>query len=104
MKVAIVTGASRGIGRACAIKLAQVGYTVVINYASNDAKAQEVLDLIKANGGDGMLYKANVSNYDINTGTAFVLGGIVYPFQRGSSISSFSSRQLSWLNGGFIIE
>ena len=64
MKVAIVTGASRGIGRACAIKLAQVGYTVVINYASNDAKAQEVLDLIKANGGDGMLYKANVSNYD----------------------------------------
>ena len=64
MKVAIVTGASRGIGRACAIKLAQVGYIVVINYASNDAKAQEVLDLIKANGGDGMLYKANVSNYD----------------------------------------
>lgn len=64
MKVAIVTGASRGIGRACAIKLGQVGYTVVINYASNDAKANEVLDIIKANGGDGMIYKANVANYD----------------------------------------
>ena len=38
MKVAIVTGASRGIGRACAIKLGQVGYTVVINYASNDGR------------------------------------------------------------------
>ena len=64
MKVAIVTGASRGIGRACAIKLAEKGYTVVINYASNEAKAKEVLDIIKANGGDGMIYKADVSNYE----------------------------------------
>ena len=64
MKVAIVTGASRGIGRACAIKLASKGYTVVINYASNEAKANEVLDIIKANGGDGMIYKADVSNYE----------------------------------------
>ena len=64
MKVAIVTGASRGIGKACAIRLAKEGYTVVINYASNDAKAQEVLDEIKANGGDGMLYKADVSDLD----------------------------------------
>ena len=64
MKVAIVTGASRGIGKACAIRLAKDGYTVVINYASNDAKAQEVLDEIKANGGDGMLYKADVSDLE----------------------------------------
>lgn len=64
MKVAIVTGASRGIGRACAIKLGKAGYTVVVNYASNDAKANEVLDIIKSNGGDAMLYKANVANYD----------------------------------------
>ena len=64
MKVAIITGASRGIGRACAIKLASVGYTVVINYSSNEAKAKEVLNIVKANGGDGMIYKADVSNHE----------------------------------------
>ena len=64
MKVAIVTGASRGIGRACAIKLGSCGYTVVVNYSSSEAKAQEVLDIIKANGGDGMIYKADVSKLD----------------------------------------
>ncbi len=62
MKVAVVTGASRGIGKACAIKLGSEGYTVVVNYSSSEAKAQEVLDTIKANGGDGMIYKADVSN------------------------------------------
>ena len=60
--VAIVTGASRGIGKACAIRLAKDGYTVVINYSHNDAKAIETLDEIKANGGDGMIYKADMSN------------------------------------------
>ncbi|MBR6071492.1 MAG: 3-oxoacyl-ACP reductase FabG [Acholeplasmatales bacterium] len=64
MKVAIITGASRGIGRACAIKLGSIGYTVVINYASNESKANEVLDIVKANGGDGMIYKADVSKYE----------------------------------------
>lgn len=62
MKVAIVTGASRGIGKACAIKLGSEGYTVVVNYSSSEAKALEVLDTIIANGGDGMIYKADVSN------------------------------------------
>lgn len=64
MKVAIVTGASRGIGRACAIKLGKEGYTVVVNYSSSEAKAQEVLDIIKEAGGDGMIYKADVSKLD----------------------------------------
>lgn len=61
MKVAIVTGASKGIGKACAIRLAKDGYTTVINYSSSDEAAQKTLDEIKANGGDGMIYKANVS-------------------------------------------
>lgn len=45
-KVAVVTGASRGIGRACALKLAEHGAKVAFNYLSNEAKAKEVHDLI----------------------------------------------------------
>ncbi len=62
MSVAIVTGASKGIGKACAIKLAEDGYTVVINYSRSDDAAQSTLDEIKAAGGDGMIYKADVSD------------------------------------------
>ena len=61
MKVAIVTGASKGIGKACALRLAKDGYTVVVNYSSSDEAAQKTLEEVKANGGDGMIYKANVS-------------------------------------------
>ena len=59
---ALVTGGSRGIGRAAAIKLAQMGYKVIINYVSNDAKAEETLAVIRKNGGDGELLKFDVSD------------------------------------------
>ncbi|MBQ9382801.1 MAG: 3-oxoacyl-ACP reductase FabG [Ruminiclostridium sp.] len=62
MKVAIITGASRGIGRACAIRLAKDGFTVVINYSRSEDEANAVLSQIKADGGDGMIYKADVSD------------------------------------------
>lgn len=61
-KVALVTGASRGIGRACAIALGKEGYTVVVNYNSNDAAAEEVVNIIKENGSEAMAVKANASD------------------------------------------
>jgi 3-oxoacyl-[acyl-carrier protein] reductase len=50
-KTAIVSGASRGIGRAVATRLASEGFAVVVNYAGNATKAEEVVAEIKAAGG-----------------------------------------------------
>jgi 3-oxoacyl-[acyl-carrier protein] reductase len=62
--VALVTGASRGIGRAIALDLAKNGASVAVNYAGSEAKANEVVDEIKANGGNAFAIKADVSNGD----------------------------------------
>lgn len=61
-KVAIITGASRGIGRAIALAMAKEGADVVVNYASNDAAAAEVADLIRATGQRALLCKADVAD------------------------------------------
>ena len=61
MKYALVTGGSRGIGRAVCVKLAQMGYCVVVNYVSNDAEAQKTLELIEQAGSQGELLKFDVS-------------------------------------------
>jgi NAD(P)-dependent dehydrogenase (short-subunit alcohol dehydrogenase family) len=60
-KTAIVTGASRGIGRAIAIELAREGARVAVNYQNNDAKAQEVVNEIMKFEGSAILAKANVA-------------------------------------------
>ncbi|MBH8562480.1 SDR family oxidoreductase [Nostoc sp. CENA67] len=60
-KVAIVTGASRGIGRAIALKLAESGASVVVNYAGNTAKAQEVVAEIDKLGVQALAVQADVS-------------------------------------------
>lgn len=62
MKFALVTGASRGLGRAVAIKLASTGMPVVINYQSNRGAAEEVKQLIEHAGGQAELLQFNVAN------------------------------------------
>lgn len=61
-KVAIVTGASRGIGRQIALQLAQSGAKVVVNYSSNPEKADEVVKTIEQSGGEAAAIRANVGN------------------------------------------
>ncbi|MET3848937.1 SDR family oxidoreductase [Paenibacillus sp. OAE614] len=59
-KVAIVTGASRGIGRQIALQLADAGAKVVVNYSSNEAKAVEVVQAIEQAGSEAAAIRANV--------------------------------------------
>lgn len=67
-KVALVTGASRGIGRAIALKLASEGAKVAINFAGNLAKAEEVKKEIESNGGEAILVRGNVADLEIVQG------------------------------------
>ncbi|MDW4479427.1 3-oxoacyl-[acyl-carrier-protein] reductase [Staphylococcus saprophyticus] len=63
-KSALVTGASRGIGRSIAIQLAEEGYNVAVNYAGNKEKADAVVEEIKAKGVEAFAIQANVANGD----------------------------------------
>ncbi|MDO9254541.1 MAG: 3-oxoacyl-ACP reductase FabG [Bacteroidales bacterium] len=62
MKYAIVTGGSRGIGKAIALKLSTLGYHILINYQSNDAEALKTKSEIEETGGEATLLKFDVSN------------------------------------------
>lgn len=62
MKTVFITGASRGIGRACALKFAEGGYTVLANYLSNDAMAESLKAEVEALGGKCELFKFDVSD------------------------------------------
>lgn len=63
-KCAVVTGASRGIGRAIALQLASEGAKVVVNYSGSEQKALEVVEEIKNNGGEAIAVQANVAESD----------------------------------------
>ena len=62
MKTALVTGGSRGIGRAICVKLASMGYHVLVNYRSNVTEAEHTLELIRNTGGSAELLPFDVSN------------------------------------------
>ncbi len=62
MKYALVTGGSRGIGRAICISLAEMGYHILINYKSKNKEAHNTLELIKENNGSGELLKFDVAD------------------------------------------
>ncbi|GEL04172.1 3-oxoacyl-[acyl-carrier-protein] reductase [Rummeliibacillus stabekisii] len=63
-QVAIVTGASRGIGRSIALYLAKLGAKVVVNYSGSKEKAEAVANEIQENGGTAIAVQANVANSD----------------------------------------
>ncbi|MED0653712.1 3-oxoacyl-[acyl-carrier-protein] reductase [Anoxybacillus geothermalis] len=60
-KIALVTGASRGIGRAVALELARQGASVVVNYAGSEAKANEVVEMIRSLGREAIAVQADVA-------------------------------------------
>ena len=61
-KYALVTGGSRGIGREVCVRLAKMGYNVVINYVSNDAQAEQTAALVRECGVEAELLKFDVSD------------------------------------------
>ncbi len=61
-KVALVTGSATGVGRACAVRFAKLGFAVVVNYSKSEAEALETLGLIEAEGAPALLCKANVAD------------------------------------------
>ncbi|HEI6557823.1 TPA: 3-oxoacyl-[acyl-carrier-protein] reductase [Staphylococcus aureus] len=63
-KSALVTGASRGIGRSVALQLAEEGFNVAVNYAGSKEKAEAVVEEIKAKGVDSFAIQANVADAD----------------------------------------
>jgi len=77
-RYALVTGGSRGIGRAICLRLARMGYTVLINYVSNDAAAEETLAAVRAAGSDGQLLKFDVSDREA-AGTAITAWQDAHP-------------------------
>lgn len=68
MKCALVTGGSRGIGRAVCLKLAAMNYFVLVNYKSNRSEAEKTLALLRENGGDGVLLSFDVGDKDAVSG------------------------------------
>lgn len=61
-KVALVTGSATGVGRACAVRFAKLGFAVAVNYSKSEAEAAETADLVRAAGGRVLVHKATVGD------------------------------------------
>ena len=61
-KVALVTGSATGVGRACAVRFAKLGFAVVVNYSKSEVEAHETAELVKACGVPVLVHKATVGN------------------------------------------
>lgn len=99
-RTALVTGASRGIGRAVALMLAQRACAVAINYERNEAMAREALDLVRRAGARGMIVRADVSQpADVERMVAEVrgtLGSIDFLVNNAGIADSVSHDQLTF--------
>ncbi len=62
MKVALVTGSATGVGRACAVRFAKLGYAVALNYSKSEADAKETAELVRACGVPVLLHRATVGD------------------------------------------
>lgn len=62
MKVALVTGSATGVGRACAVRFAQLGYAVAVNYSKSETDAAETARLVEVHGVPALLHKATVAD------------------------------------------
>ena len=62
MKVALVTGSATGVGRACAVRFAELGYAVAVNYSKSEADAKETAELVRACGVPVLLHQATVGD------------------------------------------
>ena len=73
-QIALITGASRGIGKACAKELAKAGYDIAVVYAGNEVAANATVEEIKGMGVDAAAYKFDISNEEaVNEGIAAIL-------------------------------